>query len=98
MEFFSHELREGGKLIRGFGCSRTGLSRDSIKGSQCEIALRFECVDPFLQVIIKIDDSILDRAIQPIEFVLSRGEFYLQRPPAIIDCAALCTLTFQEGL
>ena len=75
IELFSHELGEGGEPIRGDHRTRLGLGRDPIEGSLREIALRLECVDPFLQVSVKIDDAILDRAIEPIEFFVGDSEF-----------------------
>jgi hypothetical protein len=75
IELFSHELGEGGEPIRGDHCTRVSLGGDPIKGSLCEIVLRLECVDPFFQLSVKIDDAILDRAIEPVEFFVGDSEF-----------------------
>ena len=75
IELISHELGESGEPIRGNHCTRLSLGRDPIKGSLCEIVLRLECVDPFFQLSVKIDDAILDRAIEPVEFFVGGSEF-----------------------
>jgi hypothetical protein len=72
------------------------LDRNPIKGGLREVALRLECVDPFFQLSIRIDDAILDCAIELVEFFVSGSELDRQRSSSILNRAVLCTLTFQQ--
>ena len=65
IKLFSYELREGFQAIGGYHRPRVGLDCDPIDGSLREFALRLECVDPFLQLGVKVDYSTLDRVIEP---------------------------------
>jgi len=50
------------------------LDRDPIKRSLRKIALRFEHVDPFFQLSVKIDDAILNCTIEPVELFVGGRE------------------------
>ena len=65
---------EGGEAIRRDYCTRIGLDRNPIKRSLRKIALRFERVDPFFQLSIKIDDAILNCTIEPVELFVGGRE------------------------
>jgi hypothetical protein len=75
IELFLHELREGSEAIRRDHRTRVSLDRNPIEGSLREIALHLEGIDPFFQLSVKIDDAILDRAIETVELFVGGSEF-----------------------